>query len=48
MIVIKLNDELKAKMYGQNGFLFVQASIKKHKNIWKKNNNNNNRKIKAQ
>ena len=48
MIVIKLNDELKAKMYDWNGCLFAQASIKKHKNIWRKNNNNNNRKIKAQ
>ena len=35
IIVIKLNDKLKAKIYDQSGFLFAQTSVKKQRNIWK-------------
>ena len=35
IIVIKLNNKLKAKIYDQNGLWFAQTLVKKHRNIWK-------------
>ena len=46
MIVIKLNDELKRKIQGQNVSLVAQTTVNKEKTLRKKNNKNNNRKLK--
>ena len=35
IIVIKLDDKLKVKIYDNNDLLFAQTSVKKHRNIWK-------------